>query len=253
MRDDQLAIQLYTVRAPLSADPGGTLAALAAMGYRHVELAGTAGLDARAFRDLLDASGLSVVGAHVGLDRLGDGLSATLDELAALGCGLAIVPSVGPEFTRDAAGGVALARRLGSIAEGAAGHGIAVGYHNHTFEFEGEPGDRLWDGLMATAGADIRVEVDVCWVRVAGQDPVEVIGSLAGRISSLHLKDVARDRRTPAIPGAGILPWPQILAAGDRAGVEWFVIEEDDPADALAAAAAGVRHLRGLATPSGTG
>ena len=248
MRHDQIALQLYTVRAPLAEDPGGTLAALADAGYRHVETAGTAGLDPAEFRRRLDGAGLDVMGAHVGLDRLGDGLETTLDELATLGCSLVIVPWVGEEFSRDRAGGESLGRRLGTLAAAAAPRGIRVGYHNHTFEFEGPPGNRLWDGLVATAPPEVRFEVDVCWAFVGGQDPVEVIESLAGRVGSLHLKDVQPDRRTPTIPGAGILPWRDILDAGDAAGVEWFVVEEDDPPDALAAARAGYAFIRQLAS-----
>ena len=251
VRPDQIALQLYTVREDLERDPDGTLAALAGAGYRSVETAGTAGLSARAFRDRLDAHGLQVTGAHVGLDKFGGDLATTLDELEILGCRLAIVPWVGAEFTRDFAGGVGLAGRLTAIAEAGEPRGIRVGYHNHTFEFEGTPGDRLWDGLVATAPAGVRFEVDVCWAFVGGQDPVEVIGSLAGRVGSLHLKDVQSDRRTPTIPGAGILPWREILDAGDAAGVEWFVVEEDDPAEPLRVAADGYRYIRGLAVESG--
>jgi sugar phosphate isomerase/epimerase len=247
---DQIAIQLYSVRDPLRDAPAATLERVAGSGYRAVELAGTAGLEPTKFRGLLDAAGLVAMGAHVGLDRLGDQLPSTLDELETLGSRLMIVPWVGPEFTRDFAGGAALARRLASIAEAAADRGIRVGYHNHTFEFEGVPGDRLWDGLIATAPQELRFEVDVCWAQVGGQDPVEVIGSLAGRISSLHLKDVRPDGKTPTIPGDGVLPWREILDAGDEAGVTWFVVEEDDPAEPLSAAARGYRYIRELAIAS---
>ena len=125
---------------------------------------------------------------------------------------------------------------------------MRLGYHNHDFEFAGEDGDRLWDGLMATLPASVKLEVDVCWVRVAGVDPVDLIASLPGRVGSIHMKDVAGDLRTPRIPGAGILPWRDIVAAGDRAGADWFVIEEDHPADALASARSGLAFVRGFAS-----
>jgi len=117
------------------------------------------------------------------------------------------------------------------------------------FEFAGAPGERLWDGLLATVGPSVRLELDVCWVRVGGEDPAALIASLAGRIGSLHLKDVDADLRTSRIPGAGVLPWREIVDAGDRAGVEWFVIEEDEPPDALESAKLGLDVIRRLATP----
>ena len=247
MQASQLALQLFTVRDALAADPDGTLRALAAAGYRSVELAGTAGRSPAEFRALLDAHGLEVMGAHVGLDRLVDGTAAALDELETLRCPYVIVPWLAPEQRGDYDVGAALGNVLSPIAEAAEARGMRLGYHNHDFEFAGEPGDRLWDGLMATLPPSVRLEVDVCWARVAGVDPVDLVGGLAGRVASLHLKDVAGDLRTPRIPGAGILPWRDILAAGDAAGVEWFVIEEDDPADALAAARSGYAFIRGFA------
>jgi len=245
----QLALQLYTVRDALEADPERTLTGLASMGYRNVELAGTAGRGAGAFRSLLDAHDLAVVGAHVGLDRLGDGFDATMDDLETLGCRYAIVPWLPPERRGGRDVGRRLGETLNDLAERAAPRGIRFGYHNHDFEFAGAPGERLWDGLLATVGPSVRLELDVCWVRVGGEDPAALIASLAGRIGSLHLKDVDADLRTSRIPGAGVLPWREIVDAGDHAGVEWFVIEEDEPADALESAKLGFDVIRRLATP----
>jgi sugar phosphate isomerase/epimerase len=245
----QLALQLYTVRDALEADPERTLTGLSSMGYRNVELAGTAGRGARAFRSLLDTHDLAVVGAHVGLDRLGDGFDATMDDLETLGCRYAIVPWLPPERRGGRDVGRWLGHTLNGLAERAAPRGIRFGYHNHDFEFDGQPGERLWDGLLETVGPSVRLEVDVCWVRVGGEDPAALIASLPGRIGSLHLKDVDADLRTPRIPGAGVLPWREIVDAGDGAGVEWFVIEEDEPANALESAKLGLDVIRRLATP----
>ena len=44
MQVAQLALQLYTVRDALESAPEWTLTGLSSMGYRNVELAGTAGL-----------------------------------------------------------------------------------------------------------------------------------------------------------------------------------------------------------------
>jgi sugar phosphate isomerase/epimerase len=245
----QLALQLYTVRDALESAPERTLTGLSSMGYRNVELAGTAGLSPLAFRELLDAHDLAVVGAHVGLDRLGDGFDATLDDLETLGCRYAIVPWLPPERRGGRDVGRWLGETLNGLAERASARGIRIGYHNHDFEFAGSPADRLWDGLLETAGSSVRLELDVCWARVAGEDPAALISSLPARIESLHLKDVDADLRTPRIPGAGVLPWREIIDAGDAAGVEWFVIEEDEPADSMEAAKLGLDVIRRLATP----
>jgi len=52
-------------------------------------------------------------------------------------------------------------------------------------------------------------------------------------------------RDTPA--GEGILAFPQIVEAGRTAGVEWYVVEQDDAHDPLAEIAVAARYLESLA------
>jgi sugar phosphate isomerase/epimerase len=75
------AIQLYTVGGAFRTDPDGTLAQLAAMGYKGVEFAGyPPGRDAKAIRKMLDDNGLKAVGTHIGLNTMqGDALAATIE------------------------------------------------------------------------------------------------------------------------------------------------------------------------------
>ena len=61
----RIGIQLFTVRDLLAADAAGTLAALAEIGYREVEVAGVpAGHTAESFRALLDQNGMRAIGNH---------------------------------------------------------------------------------------------------------------------------------------------------------------------------------------------
>ncbi|MGB1840920.1 MAG: sugar phosphate isomerase/epimerase, partial [Longimicrobiales bacterium] len=52
---DRPGVQLYTVRDAMAEDVDATLAALAEIGYREVEMAGTYGMTPAAFRRSLDA------------------------------------------------------------------------------------------------------------------------------------------------------------------------------------------------------
>ena len=68
------------------------------------------------------------------------------------------------------------------------------------------------------------------------------------RFRLLHIKDraagsVAHD----APPGEGTLPFPEIVEAGRDVGVEWYIVEQDDPQDALVDIATGLRYLESLA------
>ena len=71
MHDDQIALQLYTVRRLAADDLAGTLAAVAAAGYR-VRRARRAARDGPAeLARLLDDAGLSAIASHEGSRRCG--------------------------------------------------------------------------------------------------------------------------------------------------------------------------------------
>ena len=61
----RIGIQLYTVRDLMKADLPGTLAKVAAAGYKEVEFAGYFGRTPRQIRDLLRRNGLSSPSSHL--------------------------------------------------------------------------------------------------------------------------------------------------------------------------------------------
>ena len=54
--------------------------------------------------------------------------------------------------------------------------------------------------------------------------------------------------RHDAVPGDGMLPWAEIVAAGAAAGVDWFVVERDEPTDPIPEITRGLAFLDALAT-----
>src|ERR1051326_5857052 len=65
-----IGIQLYTVRRELAKDVEGTLAKLAAIGYREVEFAGYPEGTAKSLRAILDRLHLIAPSGHVGLQAI---------------------------------------------------------------------------------------------------------------------------------------------------------------------------------------
>jgi sugar phosphate isomerase/epimerase len=247
MHPNQIAVQLYTLRDLTAEDLPGTLHAVAGAGYRAVELAGLPPIEAEALRDLLAAEDLAPIAAHESLDRLRTDLVGLLDRMTFLGCPRIIVPWL-PEADRATPAGVRqVAAELGEFARVCAGRGIALGYHNHAFEFEPLDGTTVWDVLLEELPRAVELEIDVYWVGVGGRDPVDVIRAAGERARLLHMKDMAPgpDRRD-VTPGDGILPWSDIVAAATEVGVEWYVVEEDNPRDAIAEIARGRNFLSDL-------
>jgi sugar phosphate isomerase/epimerase len=238
----RLSIQLYTLRSLGGLDP--VLDAVAAAGYRHVELVGAHLDDAAATEAGLQARGLSVSGSHVGIAALREKFDATVEATKRLGFTQLFMPSVPPaERDSDAAYWRALGLELGRMAERAEKSGIKLGYHNHNWEMREKGGGKTaLDLLFESAGsAPLSWEVDVAWLVRGDADPKALAAKYASRVTAAHVKDIAPtgqnlDQDGWADVGAGVLDWPDLWRACRAAGAEWMVVEHDKPADPAASA-----------------
>jgi len=248
MRNDQIALQLYTLRRLAAVDLPGTLQAVAAAGYRAVELAGLPETRPGELPRLLDEAGLRVVAAHEGIEGLRNDAGAVADRLAAVGCPRVIVPWM-PDADRRTPDDVRrFAAELGGFAGTFAERGIRVGYHNHSFEFAPLDGTTVWEVLLADLPPEVDIELDVYWAVVGGRDAAAEIRATAGRVRLLHMKDRAAGTEPHDAPaGEGILPFPEIIDAGRAAGVEWYIVEQDEPREPVADVASALRYLESLA------
>jgi sugar phosphate isomerase/epimerase len=240
-----IALQIYTLRS-LAQPPAEVLAAVAAAGYRGVELAGTfaPGLPAAQLRALLDEAGLQAVSAHISIDALEADLPAVVAAQKTLGNSTIIVPWVAPALRGEtAASWHALGARLAGFARRCAHAGMSFMYHNHDFEMALIDGRPAIDWLMQgaeQAGQPIGFEIDVAWAQHGGQDVVGLLERYSGRVARIHIKDLALDpdadpaQKGLADVGTGKLDWDAILPAAKAAGVEWYVVEHDVPSDPLA-------------------
>jgi sugar phosphate isomerase/epimerase len=221
---------------------------VAGVGYRSVEVAGLPPVAPERLAGLLAENGLRAIASHEPIEGLRADPAVVADRLAAIGCQRAIVPWM-PEADRGRPDDVrAFAGALSEAAVALVRHGITVGYHNHAFEFESFHGTTVWDVLLAELSPDVEIELDVYWATVGGRDPVELLRQGSGRIRLLHMKDRApgpEPRDAP--PGQGTLDFPAIIEAGRAGGVEWYVVEQDEPGDPLVDIATGLHYLEGLA------
>lgn len=250
MRTDQIALQLYTVRRLMADDLAGTLRAVAAAGYESVELAGLPPIETPGLAGLLADNGLNAVASHESVEALRRDPEGIARRLAALGCPRAIVPWI-PESDRRSLDDVRrFAAELGGLASRLADVGIRLGYHNHAFEFEPRDGSSIWGVLTEELPPPVEVELDLYWAAFAGRDPVAEIRAMPGRVRLLHAKDLdGGPERHDAPAGSGVLDWPGILQAGRDAAVQWYVVEQDEPADPIADITSARMFLGGLALP----
>jgi len=241
----RIALMLYTVRDQAAADLRAVLESCRQWGCDGVEFAGLQGHDAATVRAWLDGLGLECASMHVGLADLDSDIARVADDAKTLGTTRVVMPWVpAPQSTVEAADVVARVRRA---AVALRGDGIALGYHNHDFEFARfSDGTRMWDAVLAAT--ELFIEPDVGWLWFAGLDPAAELLSLSGRVPLIHAKDFAsREKPHRFCPtGTGAVPMQSAIAAAIRAGAEWLIAEQDQADDPMRAAAECVKNLRSL-------
>jgi sugar phosphate isomerase/epimerase len=84
-RIERLGLQLYTVRTEMAKDFEGTLAKVAAAGYREVEFAGYFDKDPKNVRTLLDRHKLTAPSAHIDYPTVESKLDGAIDAARAVG------------------------------------------------------------------------------------------------------------------------------------------------------------------------
>ena len=243
---DRIGLQLYTVRHQMEKDFEGTIARVAATGYREVEFAGYFGRSPRDVRALLDRHGLSAPSSHVSLAP--EQWRGALDAAPIVGHRYLVIAWIPPEERRTLDDYKRAAERLSRAATEARAAGLQFAYHNHDFEFAPLDGRLPYDVLLAETDPKlVQLEVDLYWIVKGGQDPLAYFARWPGRFPMVHVKDSAGppDHRMVEV-GAGKIDFKKIFAQRDQAGIQHFFVEHDEPADPFASIRASYEYLKHL-------
>jgi sugar phosphate isomerase/epimerase len=269
-----LGAQLYTVRKLLPKDPETTLKAIAEIGYREVE---GARADLLQLIPLLRQCKLAPVSAHIETPLVtgnwaqwkhGDPTmkqidwSEALDSAERVGAKYVVLSYLLPsERGRTKEAFQQFADRMNAAGEKCRAAGLQFCYHNHAFEFQGREGERPIDVLLERFDRKlVELELDVFWVSTAGYDPADFLKRNAGRVRLVHLKDKPKDAPVQytenvkpegfAEVGGGSLDFKRILAAAGEAGVQRYIVEQDEtPGNPLASLKKSYEYLRNLRAP----
>ena len=253
MKQFPIAIQVYSIRDAAEADFVGTMKAIKEMGYSGVELAGTYGMTAVQIKEILDEIGLTLVSAHVGADLMWD--DALMADYAATGMKYIAVPWF--HKPTDAAFLADNIEKFRVLGERCKSFGLQLGYHNHDFELAEVPEDGrcALEAYYEEIPADLlKTQLDLCWVKVGGKDPIEFLKKFPGRAPTIHLKDYAGgktdkmyaliacddEEASPAATefqlrpvGYGCQDVKGLLEAAEAVGTEWVIVEQDEPSMGL--------------------
>jgi sugar phosphate isomerase/epimerase len=126
--------------------------------------------------------------------------------------------------------------------------GLRFAFHNHNAEFR-KIGDVVpYDILVKeTDPALVSFEMDLYWAVNAGVDPLDYFARFPGRFRMVHVKDSMGppDHKMTDV-GAGTIDFKRIFAQSDKAGIEHYFVEHDQPANPMESVAASYRYLHSL-------
>jgi sugar phosphate isomerase/epimerase len=245
---DKIGVQLYTVRDQMKADFGGTIAKVAAIGYKEVEFAGYFGHTPQQVRDALDKDHLTSPSCHVEYAVLApDKWSEQIESAKIIGQDYIVNPWIPEELRKTDDDWRRAAETFNRAGEASKKAGIQFAYHNHWFEFLPVNGKLPYDTLLELCDANlVKMELDLCWITVAGAEPLKYFDRYPGRFPLVHVKDVKKlPKVTTGGPqnfgdtvdltevGSGIIDWKRIFAQSDKAGIKHYFVEHDHPAKPL--------------------
>jgi len=251
---DSIGVELYTVRAMMKTDVPGTLAKVAAIGYKEVEFAGYFDHSPKDLRALLDRDALTAPACHVAYAVVQDKWPEAVEAGHILGHKYIVCPWIDDSQRQSPDGYKQAADLFNKAGEASRKAGIQFAYHNHFWEFlpDKNLGGKLpYDYLLeSTDPANLKMELDLCWISVAGKDPLTYFKKYPGRFVLAHVKDLSKI--PPILPGksskemiddvavnftaigGGVIDWKKLIPAAQDAGVEHFFVENDEPKDAIA-------------------
>jgi sugar phosphate isomerase/epimerase len=245
----RIGVQLYTLRTLMAKNVEDTLRQVAAIGFQEVEFAGYFNRNPTALRATLDSVGLTSPAAHIQLSDLEpQQWVRTLEAAKTIGHQYVLVAYFDQALRRTVDDWKRMADRFNKAGESAKKVGLQFAYHNHDFEFVPIAGQVPFDVLLeATDPSLVKIELDLYWITKAGSDWQKYFTRWPGRFPMVHVKDSAGPpQHEMRDVGAGSIPFATIFAQRQKAGIEHFFVEHDEPRDPLTSVRASYDHLRRL-------
>ncbi|MGQ9524982.1 MAG: sugar phosphate isomerase/epimerase family protein [Armatimonadota bacterium] len=208
-------------------DLPGVLRDVAAAGFAGVETGNLSRhMTIEQAKNLLSSNGLELCGVHSGygdFEKM-ETVDSHIQFLKAMGARYLMCSGVAPgEGIEPYEKSAVVFNEVGRRCKDA---GVVFCYHNHNWEFQEFGGVKGIHRLAELTDPElVKLCVDVYWVTVGGESPVEFIQRYRDRAAYFHLKDLKDGTFTEL--GSGIIDFPAIMDVVRTLDVEWVVYEQD--------------------------
>lgn len=260
-----VGLQLFSLPKLLEADFEGTLALIAGMGYRSVELYGPYPFSARSAHErwaavtpslgfsgsgffgrtatevaaLLKRHQLSAPSIHTDYETLRTQMEPLAEAAHVLGSEYVVLPSIPAARRKTLDDYRRVADEFNEIGDAGRRKGVRFAYHNHGYglkEVDGVTPLRVL--LDRTDASRVWLEMDLFWTVAGGVDPAKLFAAYPNRYALVHLKDMTKSVRFSG-DGGDAQQWielfPYMTTAGDGVLDLRLIIQQ--------AQRAGVRHF----------
>ena len=232
-KNKKIGVQLYTLRDAIAKDAKGSLKRVAELGFGEVENFGYNGkffgMDASTYKTLLGDLGMTAPSGHYMYGNILNGWEKAVEDAKAIGHDYMVLAYLTPPERKSLDDYKKIAENLNKAGEVCKKAGIQLCYHNHEFEFEAMNGQLPFDILTGETDAGlVKIELDLYWAMVAGQDPVALFKKHKGRIALWHVKDMDKTpKKNFTEVGNGVIDFTTIFKNAKTSGMKHFFVEQD--------------------------
>jgi sugar phosphate isomerase/epimerase len=235
-----IGLQLYSLRDIINNDITGIISKVAAIGYKEVETYGYSkkggfwGLDAKAFKAVLDQYGMNSPSGHFEMGEYMSGkntdvLKTYIDAAKVLGSTYVTVPWLDGNVRKTADDYKKIAAKLNEAGTLCKASGLKIAYHNHDFEFKKFGDTTGFDILLKETDKKlVDFELDLYWAVRSAVNPLDLFKAHPKRFTMFHVKDMDKTNKAlNAEVGQGSIDFKNILTGAKIAGVKHYFVEHE--------------------------
>lgn len=207
------------------------------------------GITPNEFANFCNDIGLAPVAGGIGFNTSDDDTLRAIDVLIEQNMKYAVTYwpwlTGGPFSADECRQSADILNRLGELCKQ---RDITLCWHNHDKEFIQNDKGMPFDLIMSyTDPSLVKCEMDIYWVKKGGADPLAMLKKYPGRISILHVKDMAPgDAMDFECPGSGIIDFGSVFNEAANQGIQHYFVERDNVIDGMACLKSSAGFLKEL-------